>query len=43
MGEQNVYTTYEGDNGIKVNSIFAIDILLGIKDYKMMLSSQVTQ
>ena len=23
MGEQNVYTTYEGDNGIKVNSIFA--------------------
>lgn len=43
MGEQNVYTTYEGDNGIKVNSIFRKLIFSWVlKDYKMMLSSQVT-
>jgi uncharacterized membrane protein (UPF0182 family) len=43
MGEQNVYTTYEGNNGIKVNSIFRKLIFSWVlKDYKMMLSSQVT-
>ncbi|NLO22442.1 MAG: UPF0182 family protein [Syntrophomonadaceae bacterium] len=43
MGEQNVYTTYEGDNGIKVNSIFRKLVFSWVlKDYKMMLSSQVT-
>lgn len=43
MGEQNVFTTYEGDNGIKVNSVFRKLILSWVlKDYKMMLSSQVT-
>ncbi len=43
MGEQNVYATYEGDNGIKVNSIFRkLAFSWVLKDYKMMLSSQVT-
>ena len=43
MGEQNVYTTYEGDNGIKINSVFRKTVFSWVlKDYKMMLSSQVT-
>ncbi len=43
MGEQNVYTTYEGDNGIKVKSFFRKIVFSWVlKDYKMMLSNQVT-
>ncbi len=43
MGEQNVYATYEGDNGIKVKSIFRkLAFSWVLKDYKMMLSNQVT-
>lgn len=43
MGEQNMYTTYKEDGGIKVNS-FMRKLLFAwvLKDYKMILSSDIT-
>ncbi|MEA1961686.1 MAG: UPF0182 family protein [Bacillota bacterium] len=43
MGTQNVYTTYEGKNGIKINS-FSRRLLLAwvLRDYKMILSSDIS-
>lgn len=42
-GEKNVYTRYEGKDGIKIKS-FARRLLFGwvLKDYKMLLSSDIT-
>jgi len=42
MGNQNVYSQYQGNNGIKVNS-WSRRLLLSwaLKDYKMILSSDV--
>ncbi|MDD2586482.1 MAG: UPF0182 family protein [Syntrophomonadaceae bacterium] len=42
MGAENVYTTYEGKDGIKVNSL-GRRLLLGwvLKDYKLVLSTEV--
>lgn len=43
MGEQNVFTTYEGKQGIKINSfIRKLAFSWVLKDYKMMLSTEVT-
>ncbi|HZK44238.1 MAG TPA: UPF0182 family protein [Syntrophomonadaceae bacterium] len=43
MGETNVYSNYEGDNGIKINS-FARKLMMAwkLKDYRMVLSSDIT-
>lgn len=43
MGTTNVYSTYQGQNGVKVES-FARRLLLSwvLKDYKMILSSDIT-
>jgi len=42
-GDKNVYTTYEGDEGIRINS-FTRKLLFAwtLKDYKMLLSSDIT-
>ncbi len=43
MGDTNVYSTYEGDNGIKINSMSRRLMLSWfLKDYKMVLSTEVT-
>jgi uncharacterized membrane protein (UPF0182 family) len=43
MGTENVWTTYEGDAGIKINSFFRRLLLAWeLKDYKMVLSSDIT-
>ena len=43
MGDQNVYTTYEGKLGIKTGSIFnKLALAWYLKDYKMLLSSDIT-
>ncbi|MGI5912607.1 MAG: UPF0182 family protein, partial [Syntrophomonadaceae bacterium] len=41
-GSTNVYSTYQGDNGIKINS-FARRLILSwvLKDYKLMLSNNI--
>lgn len=43
MGDQNVYSDYEGDKGIKIES-FARRLLFSwvLKDYKMILSSDIS-
>lgn len=42
MGTKNVYSTYEGENGIKVNSMFRRLLLSWVlRDYKMILSSDI--
>lgn len=43
MGDTNAYSTYEGNNGIKINSL-ARKLMLSwfLKDYKMLLSSEIT-
>lgn len=42
MGEKNVYTNYEGQNGIKVNSWTRRLVLSWVlRDYKMVLSSDI--
>lgn len=43
MGDTNVYSDYEGDNGIKIKS-FARKLMLSwfLKDYKMVLSTDIT-
>lgn len=43
MGDQNVYSTYQGKQGIKVGS-FARRLLFGwyLKDYKMILSPEIS-
>lgn len=43
MGTQNVYTNYQGKNGVKINS-FGRRLLLSwyLKDYKLILSSDIT-
>ncbi|CFW96573.1 Uncharacterised protein family UPF0182 [Syntrophomonas zehnderi OL-4] len=43
MGAENVYTNYEGNRGIKINSI-ARRLLLSweLKDYKMIFASNIT-
>ncbi|NLG33162.1 MAG: UPF0182 family protein, partial [Syntrophomonadaceae bacterium] len=43
MGTENVWTTYEGNAGIKINSFFRRLLLAWeLKDYKMILSSDIT-
>jgi len=43
MGESNVYTNYEGNKGIKINSFLNRLIFSWVlKDYKMILSSDIT-
>ncbi len=43
MGTQNVYTTYQGKNGIKINSISRRLLLSWVlKDYKLILSSDLS-
>ncbi len=43
MGDTNVYSIYEGKNGIKVNSMLRKLMLSWVlKDYKMVLSTEVT-
>ena len=43
MGDKNIFTTYEGQDGIKIGS-FPRRLLLSwvMKDYKMLLSSDIT-
>lgn len=42
MGKQNVYTTYEGENGIKINSFLRrMALSWHLKDYNIMLSSDI--
>lgn len=42
MGDQNIYTTYQGKNGIKINS-FSRRLIFSwvLRDYKMILSSDI--
>lgn len=43
QGNENAYTKYEGENGVKVGSIFRKAIFaLFLGDYKMLLSSDIT-
>ena len=43
MGEQNVYTTYEGEKGIQISSLFRrIMLAMELKDYKLLLSGDIT-
>lgn len=43
MGESNVFTVYEGNKGIKINSFMnKLIFSWALKDYKMMLSSEIT-
>lgn len=43
MGNQNVYTNYQGKNGIRINSMFRRLILSWeLKDYKMILANNIT-
>lgn len=43
MGEKNVYSLYEGENGIKINSFFRRFLLSWtLKDYKLLLASDIT-
>lgn len=43
MGEQNVFTTYEGKQGIKINSVLRkLAFSWVLRDYKMMLSTEIT-
>ncbi|NLB53003.1 MAG: UPF0182 family protein [Syntrophomonadaceae bacterium] len=43
MGEQNVFSTYEGEDGVKINSLPRKLMLSWVlKDYKMLLSSDIT-
>lgn len=42
-GDQNVYATYEGTQGIKVGSLWRrLSLAWALKDYKMVLSNDVT-
>lgn len=43
MGDKNIFSTYQGEDGIKVNS-WGRRLVLGwvMKDYKMLLSSDIT-
>ena len=43
MGEQNVYTTYTGEQGLKINS-FARRLILAweLRDYKIIFSHDIT-
>lgn len=43
MGEQNVFSAYEGNNGVKIKSLSRKLMLAWVlKDYKMLLSSDIT-
>lgn len=43
MGTENVYTRYEGNNGIRINSMFRRLLLSWeLKDYKMILANNIT-
>ncbi len=43
MGDQNVFTTYEGDKGIRINSYFRkLAIGWNLRDYRLLLSSDIT-
>jgi len=42
QGEENVYTTYEGNGGVQINNIFnKLIFALSLNDYKMLLSNDI--
>lgn len=43
QGEDNAYTTYKGDSGVKMGSIFRRAVFaLALGDYKLLLSTEIT-